>query len=199
MEYVVYSSQVVLIALTGYLFFTIARLSRNGSMAQSPTPVIGDALDNAGPIRSPALDAMPGHSRPLPRIESIAQLQMMTGGQVLELRLNGFHVQRLQKKEWLLLGIGFYFHGACQVIGDHFQCSEQDLDDMLVFLLRRNFGIPQDQAYELIHRVHMAPVEQYQRDAANAGQQAARHWLRERRVPREFSLYTNLTEWGMDV
>jgi hypothetical protein len=186
MDFVVHSAQIILVALASYLTWIVVRLANRDKPESSVEHTMA-----MKPISNP--------SRPLPRIESIAQLQMFAGSQMLELRLNGLEPASLRKKEWLLVGISHYFRGACRSIAVQFSCTEADIADLMHFVLRRSLGLSFDEASRMIANLEHAPEEEFHQHASTAGQEAASSWLREKRVNEEFGLFNSIAEWGVTV
>ncbi len=184
MELVVHSAQVILVVLASYLLITIARLARQDACLA--------ALDDTDTSNSPERSPTPG------RIESIAQLQKFTAGQLLELRLNGVDPAKLRRKDWLFTGACHYFWGACQAIANQMRCQEQ-INELFEFILRRNLGVDDLETPRVVRQLQHGPTLDFEQLAANFGRLAAEHWLTSNRVPEDASLYSSINEWAMVV
>ena len=133
------------------------------------------------------------------RAESITSAQIFTGLQLLEVKRKGINLHS-SGEDWLDNGISFYLLGAASAITEHFDCKGSEKDDVMKFLLTKNLKQTEKQAEQYIselYQLNEKSIEDNAEDNAfDAGITAAKTWLKNKFIPEEHSLLSNLHTWG---
>ncbi len=121
--------------------------------------------------------------------QSFSAMQMMAVKRDFE-RLDG------EDLAWLRQAIGLYLIGASDFIGKQHECALKGRKEIIRMVLRSqlklNASTSQEYFDEAVHRQPLSDSDHLIR----AGAKAARMWLRNKNVPEQLSLSTQLNEWG---
>ncbi len=129
------------------------------------------------------------------RAESITSAQIFAGLQLFEIKRKGIN-PLLPGQDWIDNGISTYLLGAASAITEHFECSDNDRDDVMRFLLTKNLNYSHELAEQCISKVYQVDDKDTGQNAFYAGIDAAKTWLINRFIPEEHSLLNNLNSLG---
>ena len=185
----IHSLELILISLFGYLSFTVVNLFNNdktmNDFERPPTvklPYKSHAATNSTPTT-------------YSRVESITSAQIFAGLQLLEVKRTGINLFS-SREDWIDNGVSYYLLGAASAITAHFDCSGNDKDDVMRFLLTKNLKISEERAEKYISLLYQENEQEIEQGAFHAGITAAKTWLTNKFIPEEQSLLNNLHSWG---
>ncbi len=150
------------------------------------------------PFKKKVASIAPSHS--YSRAESITSAQIFAGLQLLEVKRKGINLHT-SNEDWLNNGISFYLLGAASAITEHFDCKGSEKDDVMKFLLTKNLKQSNEKAEQYIselYQINQQAIEEGSSEdsAFDAGISAAKTWLKNKFIPEEYSLLSNLHTWG---
>ena len=184
----VHTLEISIIALLGYLTYTMFVLSKtNGKQKLTGTATLKNKPKNVT------------LSHTYSRAESITSAQIFTGLQLLEVKRKGINLYS-SGEDWLDNGVSFYLLGAASAITEHFDCRGSEKDDVMKFLLTKNLKQTDERAEQYIselYQLNKQELEDNTEDSAfDAGIIAAKNWLKNKFIPEEHSLLSNLNTLG---
>ncbi len=216
MFYLVAIAQIILLSLTSILLIRLYRLSQSGKLNQDSTAVAMGFTDILTDVLPPIVGgkregvrSKKAHNQTsnisLPqktinssnRIDGFAKAQIFAGLQMLDLKQKGVCLKK-HKSDWLIHSIVAYFHGAAAQIVHYFDCSDEDREDILAFLITRNLNLPFDEASKLTSQKYLSLEEDFDNILAS-GKAAAKIWLEKRSVPAKNSLFSSINEYGFII
>jgi len=184
----VHTLEISIIALLGYLTYTMFALSKHGNKPE---------VTRTNFLNKKSTNVTLSHT--YSRAESITSAQIFTGLQLLEVKQKGINLYS-SGEDWLDNGISFYLLGAASAITEHFDCKGSEKDDVMRFLLTKNLKQTDEKAEQYIselYQVNEQTIEGRTEDGAfDAGITAAKTWLSNKFIPEEYSLLSNLHTWG---
>ena len=191
----VHALEITIIGLLGYLTYTMYVLSKtNGHQSIAcAAPFLSKT-----PLKKTVTSAPLSHS--YSRAESITSAQIFAGLQLLEVKRKGINLNSTNE-DWLNNGISFYLLGAASAITEHFDCRGSEKDDVMKFLLTKNLKQSDAKAEQYISELYQLNEqsineERTEDSAFDAGISAAKTWLKNKFIPEEYSLLSNLHTWG---
>lgn len=178
--------EITLLGLIAYLAYQVVSLFNNHQNKDASS--ISGASHSFDVINQPL-----AHS--YSRAESITSSQIFAGLQLFEIKRNGINPLS-PGQDWIDNGISYYLLGAASAITEHFDCSGNDKDDVMRFLLTKNLNYSNELAEQCISKIYQVDEQDIEQNAFYAGIDAAKTWLTKKFIPDEHSLLNNLNSLG---
>jgi len=189
LEVFVHSLEVALVPLVAILSYRIYELSSNGDK---------QILTNQVVIAMNRLfqGSNSGTEEYTLKMDSLKNAQIFSGTQMLDIKreFGDLHQEQL---DWLREAISLYLIGAVDFIAKQGSCCVKSRKELIALVLKSNLKLTQDEISEYfgdaLNREHNSDNDHMVR----AGAKAAKLWLKQKSVPGNFSLRTQLDEWGI--
>lgn len=185
-SFLIHVLELMLLGLLAYLAYQVLNLFNSYQNPGEPT--IADASRRFNVINQP-------QTHNYSRAESITSAQIFAGLQLFEIKRNGINPLS-PGQEWIDNGISYYLLGAASAITEHFECSGNDKDDVMRFLLTKNLNYSNELAEQCISKIYQVDEQDIEQNAFYAGIDAAKTWLTKKFIPDEYSLLNNLNSLG---
>lgn len=185
-SFLIHILEFTLLGLIGYLAYQVLNLFNHYQATGTNTLTTADNGFNV--INQPLT-----HS--YSRAESITSAQIFAGLQLFEIKRKGINPLS-PGQDWIDNGISYYLLGAASAITEHFECSGNDKDDVMRYLLTKNLNYTNELAEQCISKIYQVDEQDIEQNAFYAGIDAAKTWLSKKFIPDEHSLLNNLNSLG---
>ncbi len=204
MFYLVFFAQIVLIGLTVLLIARMYSLVKENNFPMSHAETSRVLLDENSPdqvYRTPvekkerktSTDRQVANAR----VDSLAKSQIFSASQLLVMKQQGFDGKSKDRGNWLNKAVACYLMGASTKISSHFQCTDSDTEDVIMFILTRNLDLSYEAALGYLTPEFLNSGGEYRKALFQSGKEAADNWLREKKVPADLLITSAISEWGL--
>lgn len=185
--------QIVVVALFIYLVSKVYRLYRNQEWETAPalnaSAPTGSALRNTFLGFNPFSGGQSNTLSDYTLADWMAQAQMLAGIQMLDARRKGLALKETQSEGCKALAAA-YLCGAAAGIGCDNGADQNDLEDVVAFLLSHNLQMDVMDVNERMENLTRADDQLL---AYRCGVEGSEAWLERKYVPDELSLYQAVT------
>jgi len=185
-SFLIHVLELTLLGLVAYLAYQVLKLFNSYQNADASKVIAASRGFNV--INQP-------QAHNYSRAESITSAQIFAGLQLFEIKRNGINPLS-PGQDWIDNGISYYLLGAASAITEHFECSGNDKDDVMRYLLTKNLNYSNELAEQCISKIYQVDEQDIEQNAFYAGIDAAKTWLTKKFIPDEHSLLNNLNSLG---
>lgn len=169
-----------------YKLFSLSEIRQTNAITDQPTVQKPKSKQR---YRKPAQD----YSE---KMEGLKLAQVFAGTQLIEIKRSIDNLQQDQL-EWLREAISLYLIGAVDFIGRQNNCTSDGRKELIQLVLKSSLKLNQDYIAEYVaEAVNREPKSEHDH-MVRTGAKAAKLWLRQNTVPNNFSLRTQLDDWGV--
>lgn len=130
------------------------------------------------------------------KMESLKMAQVFAGAQMVEVKRNLGDLQE-ENLSWLREAISLYLIGAVDFIGKQTNCGAKSRKELIQLVLKSNLQVSRENASVYFSEALNRQPQSDNDHMVRAGARAAKIWLKQEAVPSNFSLRTQLDDWGV--
>lgn len=206
MFYLVFVTQLLLISLTALLLARLVLLAKKNTFAVDGfgiRSVVRHSAKDISKLKNALSTSSTGEksNNIEARINSLTQAQIFSSAQLMIVRQKGLlkaDSQHKDEKNWLIKAVVCYLIGSSSQIAKHFECSDLDIDDVIMFVLTKNLKLSPESAEHYLRNEFITEAkETYIQALFAAGKNAAAQWVKEKKVEQSNRLYEAINEWGL--
>jgi len=130
------------------------------------------------------------------KMDSLKKAQVFSASQLLEIKRNYGELNQ-KDMSWLREAISLYLIGAIDYIGKSANCGTQSRKELITLVLKSNLKLSSESTANYFNEALYRQLSSDNDLMVRAGAKAARAWMKEKEVPRNISLITQLDDWGI--
>ena len=130
------------------------------------------------------------------KMDCLKKAQVFSASQLLEIKRSYGEINQ-KEMSWLREAISLYLIGAIDYIGKSANCGAQNRKELITLVLKSNLKLSTENSVNYFNEALYRQQSSDNDLMVRAGAKAARSWLKEKEVPKNISLMSQLDDWGI--